>query len=90
MDADKTLTVILDLGSELVRGGTEVWLVEERLAEICDAYGFKTHDILIVSDYIKATVQTYSGAVRISAKAAAFGGDKSGMEGAGRFICEPA
>ena len=63
MDADKTLTVILDLGSELVRGGTEVWLVEERLAEICDAYGFKTHDILIVSDYIKATVQTYAGTV---------------------------
>ena len=61
MNADKTLTVILDLGRELLRSGTEAWLVEEKLDQIIDAYGFKSKDIDIVSNYIEATVQTQEG-----------------------------
>ena len=61
MNADKTLTVILDLGRELLRSGTEAWLVEEKLDQIIDAYGFKSKDIDIVSNYIEASVQTQEG-----------------------------
>lgn len=63
MDADKILTVILDLGRDLIRVGAEVWLVEERLGDIFDAYGFKSRDMVIMSDCLQATVQTYEGTV---------------------------
>ena len=63
MNADKTLTVILDLGRELLRNGTEAWLVEEKLDQIIDAYGFKSKDIDIVSNYIEASVQTQEGTI---------------------------
>lgn len=63
MDAEKTLTVIMDLGCELVQAETEVWLVEERLGEIFDAYGFKSNDVMITADCLEVTVRTQDGSV---------------------------
>lgn len=63
MDADRILTVTLDLGRDLIRAGAEVWLVEERLGDIFDAYGFKSRDMQITSDHLQATIQTYEGTV---------------------------
>ena len=63
MDADRILTVTLDLGRDLIRAGAEVWLVEERLGEIFDAYGFKSRDLQIMSDCLQATVHTNEGTV---------------------------
>lgn len=63
MDADRILTVTLDLGRDLIHAGAEVWLVEERLGEIFDAYGFKSRDLQIMSDCLQATVHTNEGTV---------------------------
>ena len=46
MNADKTLTVILDLGRELLRSGTEAWLVEEKLDQIIEDMKKENNELL--------------------------------------------
>lgn len=61
--AGNLLGAILDLGRAMIVCGGEVWHVEEILGMMFDTYCFKEHEVLIMSNGMHATVQTWDGRV---------------------------
>ena len=61
MNEGKTLGLILDIGSAMIRSGAETHRVEDSLYRLCDSYGFTACNIWVVPSNIQATVTTPAG-----------------------------
>ena len=61
--AGNLLGAILDLGKAMITFGGEIWRVEETLGMLFDTYCFKKYDILVMSNGLHATAQTWDGRV---------------------------
>ncbi len=61
MDSGKTLGLILDIGTEMIRSGAETSRVEDSLYRLAAAYGFGSPNIWVVPTNIQATVTSPEG-----------------------------
>lgn len=76
--AGSLLSAILDLGKAMITFGGEIWRVEETLGMLFDTYCFKEYDILVMSNGLYATAQTWDG--RIYTQVRSIGGTSYDLE----------
>ncbi|MBQ8003400.1 MAG: threonine/serine exporter family protein [Clostridia bacterium] len=59
--SENLLTVIMNLGKEMLMCGAEVNRVEDTISRLCDAYGLKDAEIFSITSLILVTVRGHEG-----------------------------
>ncbi len=62
-EANQLIKIILDIGEEFIKSGSETWRTEDTLYRLCYAYDFKKVNIWLIPTNIQVSVETPEGEI---------------------------